>query len=234
MELEELRRRVTARVEADRSDLADLAVELGRMPSPHAGEFNVATRVVDWLRQHEIEAWLQPITDRSANAVGRIRGVGDGPRLIFDAHIDTGPALPADVPERIRQINDAWLEDGILYGFGLVNDKAQVAAFLLAARALVREGVRLRGDLIVAGVAFETGAPSVGRSQGIDFPGEGFGTWWLVNRGITADYALVGETSGFGLVTAECGELGLEVRFSGRRVYTPRFERGSEVPTTPA
>ena len=104
MELDELRRREAARVEADRSDLADLAVELGRMPSPHAGELNVATRVVDWLRQHEIEAWLQPITDRSANAVGRIRGVGDGPRLIFDAHIDTGPALPADVPERIRRI----------------------------------------------------------------------------------------------------------------------------------
>lgn len=234
MEVEELRRRVAARVEADRSDLADLAVELGRMPSPHAGELTVATRVVDWLRQNEIEAWLQPITDRSANAVGRIHGIGDGPRLIFDAHIDTGPPLPTDVPERIRRINDAWLEDGVLYGFGLVNDKAQVAAFLLAARALVREGVRLQGDLIVAGVAFETGAPSVGRSQGVDFPGEGFGTWWLINRGITADYALVGETSGFGLVTAECGELGLEVRFSGRRVYTPRFERDSAIPDNPS
>jgi acetylornithine deacetylase/succinyl-diaminopimelate desuccinylase-like protein len=231
---EALRRRVAERIHAERDELVELAIELGRMASPHAGELAVANRVVEWLRDNGIEAWLQPITDRSANAVGRIRGAGDGPRVIFDAHIDTGPMLPADVPERIRRINDAWEEDGVLYGFGVVNDKAQVAAFMLAARALVREEVRLRGDLIVAGVAFETGAPSVGRTQGIDYPGEGFGTWWLVNRGVTADYALIGETSGFGLVTAECGELGLEVRARGRRIYTPRFERGPETAENPS
>ena len=233
-DLEGLRRRVTDRIEADRDELIDLCIELGRMPSPHAGEIDVATRVVEWFDVNGLESWLQPITERSANAVGRIRGSGDGHRVIFDGHIDTGPALAANAPERIRRINDAWVDDGILYGFGVVNDKAQVCAFMLAARALVREQVRLRGDLIVAGVAFETGAPSVGASQGIDFPGEGFGTWWLINRGITADYALIGETSGFGLVTAECGELGLEVRIAGRHVYTPRFQRGQEVADNPS
>src|SRR5262249_31482921 len=72
-----------------------------------------------------------------------------------------------------------------------------------------------------------TGAPSVGDRQGINFPGEGFGTWWLFNRGVTADYALVGETSGFGLIRAECGVLALTVRTRGREVYTPRYERGA-------
>jgi acetylornithine deacetylase/succinyl-diaminopimelate desuccinylase-like protein len=233
-DLDGLRRRVADRIEADRDELVDLCIELGRMPSPHAGEIDVARRVVEWLGDNGLESWLQPITERSANAVGRIRGSGDGHRVIFDGHIDTGPALAANAPERIRRINDAWVDDGILYGFGVVNDKAQVCAFMLAARALVREQVRLGGDLIVAGVAFETGAPSVGAAQGIDFPGEGFGTWWLINRGITADYALIGETSGFGLVTAECGELGLEIRIAGRHVYTPRFQRGPEVAENPS
>jgi acetylornithine deacetylase/succinyl-diaminopimelate desuccinylase-like protein len=233
-DLEELRRRVAERVQDDATELIDLAVELGRMPSPHAQELPVAQRVVEWLRENGIESWLQPITESSANAVGRVRGEGDGPRVIFDAHIDTGPVLSPSAPERIRRINDAWEENGILYGFGLVNCKAQVAAFMLAARALVREQVRLAGDLIVAGVTFETGAPSVGSTQGIDYPGEGFGTWWLVNRGVTADYALIGETSGFGLVTAECGELGLEIRARGRHVYTPRFARGPELAEHPS
>lgn len=221
-------------MEADRDDLVELCLELGSTPSPHGAELSVATKVVAWLDDQGIESWLQPITDRSANALGRIRGSSGDPRVIFDAHLDTGPPLPQPVPERVRRIHDAWVDDGMLYGFGLVNDKAQMAAFMVAARALVAEGVRLRGDLILAGVAFETGAPSVGRTQGNEFPGEGFGSWWLVNRGISADYALIGETSGFGLVAAECGALGLEVRAVGRRIYTPRFERGAEVAENPS
>lgn len=234
MELTGLRRRIAARVAADRPALVELCLELGRTPSPHGAELPVATKVVDWLGEHGIDSWLQPITERSANALGRIRGATGGPRVIFDAHLDTGQPLAEAAPERVRRIHDAWVDDGTLYGFGLVNDKAQVAAFMVAALALVAENVRLRGDLILAAVAFETGAPSVGRTQGIDYPGEGFGTWWLVNRGITADYALIGETSGFGLVTAECGALGLEIRAVGRRVYTPRFERGPDVAENPS
>jgi len=223
----DVERSIVEVVERDRRDLIELALELGRMPSPHGGELPVAERVRDWLEAEGIETWLQPITATSANVVGRLPGAGDGKSLIIDAHLDTGPAVPPDAPERIRRIHGAWEEDGMLYGYGVINDKAQVAAGLLAARAIARSGVRLAGDLIIAGVAFETGAPSYGDDQGIDFPGEGFGTWWLVNRGVTADYALIGETSGFGLVTAECGELGVELIVRGRNVYTPRLERGT-------
>lgn len=105
----------------------------------------------------------------------------------------------------------------------VVNDKAQLAAFMIAVRSLVRAGIRLRGDLTLAA-----------DTQGINYPGEGFGTWWLFNRGVTADYALVGETSGFGLILAECGEVGLEVRTKGRTVYTPRLERGTELREHPS
>jgi acetylornithine deacetylase/succinyl-diaminopimelate desuccinylase-like protein len=226
--------RVLEAVEKDTQDLVDLALELGNTPSPHAKERVVATFVADWLKGNGIESWLQPITAESANAVGVIRGTEDGTSLIFDAHLDTGPELPANVPERIRRINQAWLENDTLYGFGVVNDKGQLAAFMIAARALLKAGVRLKGDLTIAGVTFETGAPSVGERQGIDYPGEGFGTWWLFNRGVTADYALIGETSGFGLVTAECGELGVEIRTRGRRVYTPRLERGATLNEHPS
>jgi hypothetical protein len=76
------RRRVADRVEADRGELIDLAVELGRIPSPHARELTVAQRVTDWFAANGIESWLQPITEQSANAIGRIRGVADGTRLI--------------------------------------------------------------------------------------------------------------------------------------------------------
>jgi acetylornithine deacetylase/succinyl-diaminopimelate desuccinylase-like protein len=214
-------------IEDDTPDLVELALELGRIPSSHGRELTVAQQVVDWLDAHGIDSWLQPILDESANAIGRLPGTDDGTSLIFNAHIDTGRPIRDDAPERARRIHGAWVEGDLLYGFGLVNDKAQLASFMIAARALGKAGIRLAGDLILSGVAFETGAPSVGSRQGVAYPGEGFGTWWMVNRGVTADYALVGETSGFGLVTAECGELGLAVIITGRRVYTPRIDRSA-------
>ena len=227
-------RRLLEIVEQDRQDLVDLCLELGNTPSPHAQERAIAEMVADWLAAHGVESWLQPITDASANAVGRLRGSADGTSLIFNAHLDTGPPLPQDAPERIRRINGAWVEGELLYGQGVINDKGQLAAFMLATRALVKAGVRLKGDLLISGVAFETGWPSVGDRQGVNYPGEGFGTWWLFNRGVTADYALVGETSGFGLITAECGVLGLEVRTRGREIYTPRLERGGSLHEHPS
>jgi acetylornithine deacetylase/succinyl-diaminopimelate desuccinylase-like protein len=223
-------------IEHDTQELVDLCLQLGNTSSPHGRELDVATKVKDWLGQNDIRSWLQPITERSANVVGLIPGVRRdiGKSLIFDAHIDTGRPVRADAPERLRRIDGAWTQDGVVYGHGVVNDKGQLACFMLAARALQKAGISLWGDLIIAGVAFETGAPSVGARQGIDYPGEGFGTWWLVNRGVTADYALVGETSGFGIIAAECGALGVLVKVPGRFVYTPRFERGSSLADNPS
>jgi acetylornithine deacetylase/succinyl-diaminopimelate desuccinylase-like protein len=105
---------------------------------------------------------------------------------------------------------------------------------MIAARALARAGIRLEGDLRIAGVAFETGAPSVDDRQGIHYPGEGFGSKWLVDRAVTADYVLIGETSDFGVIAAECGQLGLKVRLDGRYVYTPRLERGESLREHPS
>jgi acetylornithine deacetylase/succinyl-diaminopimelate desuccinylase-like protein len=221
-------------IAADRQDLVDLCLHLGNTPSIHGRERPLAEWIRGWLEAHGITAWLQLITEESANVVGRIPGTADGTSLIFDAHLDTGPPLAPDATERERRIDGAWVEDGLIYGTGVINDKGQMAAFMIAARALLKAGIRLRGDLTLAGVAFETGHPSLGEQQGINYPGEGLGTWWLFNRGVTADYALVGETSGFGLILAECGELGLEVRVSGREVYTPRLERGGSLHEHPS
>ena len=121
----------------------------------------------------------------------------------------------------------------MLFGKGMINDKAQLCAFMIAMRAIKEAGVKLKGDLILTAVAFETGNPSLGQFQGVNYPGEGFGTKWVVDRGVVADYALVGETSGFGIVQAECGAAWIKVRVKGREVYTPRLERGSSIRENP-
>ena len=214
----EIHRKLLASIDSDRDDLVELCLALGNMATPHAQERPGAEYVREWLSRHGIDAWLQPITERSANVVGHLPGNGDGSSLIVDAHLDTGPALSADATEADRRIEGAWVDGDLIIGKGVINDKGQLCAFMIALRAIRRMGLRLRGDCYLAGVAFETGRPSVGDLQGIDYPGEGFGSRWLVDRGITADFALVGETSGFGIIKAECGEASIKVHVPGKRV----------------
>ena len=216
-------------IDDDRQDLVQLCLELGNIPSPHAGEKALGEAVVGWLGRNGIEAFLQWITDHSVNAVGVIRGSGGGSSLILNAHMDTGPELPADASEADVRMEGAWVDGDLVFGKGLINDKAQLCAFMVAARALKKAGVVLCGDLYVTGVAFETGEPSVDDTQGVNFPGEGFGAKWLIDRGVTADYCLVGETSGFGIIMGECGAVWLKIRCKGRDLYTPRLERGSSL-----
>ena len=220
-------------IDKDSEDLVALCLRLGNTPSPHGQERKMGEAVLEWLNQCGIQGELQFITHDSVNAVATLRGAGGGNSLVWNAHMDTGPELGPDATEEERNIETAWVDGDMLFGKGMINDKAQLCAFMIAMRAIKKVGIELRGDLTLTAVAFETGNPSVDQFQGIQFPGEGFGTKWAVDRGVVADYALVGETSGFGIVQAECGAVWLKVRVKGREVYTPRLERGNSAQENP-
>jgi acetylornithine deacetylase/succinyl-diaminopimelate desuccinylase-like protein len=233
MKKEKVYDELLAGIESDCAELVDLCLKLGNTPSHHGKERKVGEAVLAWLTDCGIHGSLQFITDESVNAVATIAGSGDGSSLIFNAHMDTGPELESEATEADKKIDGAWTEGDLIFGRGVINDKAQLCAFMIAARSIKRAGIRLRGDLTITAVAFETGAPSIDEYQGFNYPGEGFGTKWVVDRGVTADYALVGETSGFGIVRAECGAVWLKVRVKGKEVYTPRFERGASIQENP-
>jgi len=220
-------------VEKSGKDLVDLCLYLGNIPSYHGKERKLGEAVLAWLGNCGIDGELQSITEDSVNAIATLRGTGTGRSLIWNAHMDTGPELESDASEAEKKLDTAWIDGDMLFGKGMINDKAQLCAFMIALRAIKEAGIRLKGDLTLTAVAFETGNPSVDQHQGIDFPGEGFGTKWVVDRGVVADYALVGETSGFGIVQAECGAAWFKVRVTGREVYTPRFERGRSIQENP-
>ncbi len=200
-----------------KNDLIDLCLQLGNTPSFHAQERKLGEAVLRWLGAAGITGELQFITSESVNAVATLRGSGGGKSLIWNAHMDTGPELGPDATDDDKKLETAWIDGDMLFGKGMINDKAQLCAFMIAMRAIKQSGIELKGDLTLTAVAFETGAPSVDQQQGINFPGEGFGTKWVVDRGVVADYALVGETSGFGIVQAECGAGWYKVRVKGQR-----------------
>ena len=94
----------------------------------------------------EVDVW--DVLPGRPNVVGRLPGSGDGPSLMLLGHLDVvGPWGPEAFEPVVR--------DGRMYGRGAADMKSGFAAMLLAAEALLAGGVRLRGDLLLAGVIDE-------------------------------------------------------------------------------
>ena len=153
-------------IDLDRQDLVDLCMLLANTHDYHGETQEVAGVAVEWLMQNGIDSYVQPITETSANAVGVLHGAGNGTGLVMNAHLDAGGPPPLDAPEGELKMRGAWVEGEMLYGKGLINDKAQLCAEMIAARAIKKAGVQLKGDLTVIGVDYETGEASVDDRQG--------------------------------------------------------------------
>ena len=106
----------------------------------------------------------------------------------------------------------------------------------------IRDQVQLCADLFVTGVAQETSAPFdadppfetwSGVGPRISQIREGFGCRWLVEHGIVADYALVGEITDFTVSVAQAGYLRLRIAVPGSVGYTPALMRGPESTGSP-
>ena len=149
-------------------------------------------------------------TDRP-NVVATWPGTGGGRSLILNGHVDTVP--PGDASLWRHGPFSGDIEQGHIYGRGAADMKGGLAALLCAVEALVRCGVRLRGDLIVQSV--------------VDEEGDGNGTLACCDRGYRADGAVVAEPTDFDVVPAFPGVGVLELIVRGKAghyatKYTPK------------
>lgn len=110
-----------------KSNLVDLCLQLGNTPSPHAKERVLGEAVLARLKQYGINGELQFITDQCVNAVATISGTASGQSLIFNAHMDTGPELGPNATDNEKKLETAWVDGGMLFGKGMINDKASSA-----------------------------------------------------------------------------------------------------------
>lgn len=225
---------VLARVLAhvDEVEACQLSMDLCAIPSPTGEEAAVAEFMLGWLVERGFRAIRQEVEEGRLNAVGILAGNEDGPSLMFNGHLDTGtPMRHEDIvgimpaaPVRVSPRRDG----GVLHGTGMDNMKSAIAAFMIAADAIRRSGVRLRGDVILAGVAGEIGRAPVDQFQGRHYRSKGVGTRHLLTHGIVSDYAIVADTSHFCLTWAECGVLYVKISTHGRGLYTPFTTRPSD------
>ncbi len=226
--------KLLAAIDAD--ELIELTLTLGQINSPPGSEAEIAGYVLDWLARNEISALKQEVLPGRYNAIGILPGAGGGQSLILNSHFDTAYGDPMDVwtaGRLTRADMSAWREDDRIYGQGVVNDKAPMAATLMALKAFKQTGVLLKGDLIFTGVAGEIGRAPIDEYQGPQYEGKGIGTRYAVTHGIVADHALVAECTNWTYTAVECGCLLVKITVHGTAVYTPFLSRPDSVAAHP-
>jgi acetylornithine deacetylase len=144
------------------------------------------------------------------NVAGRWPAAGDGGRsLVFQGHVDVVPATPEH-----RWTRPPWaaeIADGRMWGRGAADMKAGVAAMVYAARALRESGVRLRGDLSVVAV--------------IEEECTGNGALAALDRGYTADAAVIPEPFGHRALEAQVGVMWARITVRGQGAHAERAEQ---------
>ncbi len=202
-------------------EVAELALGLSAIPGPTGHEGPVADFVHQWLSHRGFHAFRQEVLPDRPNVIGMFPGTDGGRTLLFNSHMDTAEGAPED--RYGPQYEPGSREGDRLYGRSVFNDRGPMAAFLIAAWALQRAGVRLKGDLLLTAVVGEIGMAPVEEFQGPRFEAKGVGSRYLVTHGVIADAALVAETTDWGVTWVECGAAYFKIALRGEAIYTPRL-----------
>ena len=189
--------------------MATFLRELVRIPSLSTHEEAVAIRLAEEMRRVGfVEVW----TDRIGNVIGRV-GTGQGPKLVFDGHMDT--VAVGDPARWLHPPYDAVIENGILYGRGACDMKGGLAAMVYSVKALVDAGVELAGDLYVVGVVQEE--PCEGRAMQV----------LVEEEGIRPDYVVLGEPSNLQVKVGHRGRVEMQVKVRGKAAHASSPELGN-------
>jgi acetylornithine deacetylase/succinyl-diaminopimelate desuccinylase-like protein len=229
-------RHVLDGVEALDGELSALTLRLANTFGPFGQEAATAAQVHEWFGEQGIASELVPLDDDRASCVARLPGRRAGRSLVFNAHLDTEASGPEY--DALMQIPDpnkvgARIESGTVYGHVAQNDRACMAAQMIAAAAVHRVGVVLAGDVLVKAVLGETGAAPVDEYRGLRYVGKGLGTEHLVQHGYRADLAVISETTDFVPCWVQTGAMYVKITVRGRNMYTPRLVRGDSLAAHP-
>ena len=142
--------------------------------------------------------------------VGRLPGMGGGPTLMLNGHVDVVPI--GDPQAWTFPSFDGSIRGGNLHGRGSCDMKAGVIAAHWAVQAIRSARIALRGDLLLATVQ--------GEEDG------GLGTFALLQRGWRADACLIPEPTDLDVVPANGGSLTFRLRVRGHATHASRRTEG--------
>ncbi|MCC6780280.1 MAG: M20/M25/M40 family metallo-hydrolase [Hyphomicrobiales bacterium] len=215
--------RAATHISAER--VRDLLMELVDIPSSTGQEAGVAHYLVERMRKAGLETDLPLVDEGRPNAVGHLRGRGDGLNLLLTGHMDTSYSGDEEHLAGEGFKPKAIERDGWVWGLGANNMKSGLASALAAIEAIAASGIRLAGDISFGGVVGEIEKTAIEEFQGIAYSGYGIGTRHLVTHGVTADFALLAEPTGMRIARANMGCIWLRITVGGTVAHSALANR---------
>ena len=203
-------------IEDNKSSAISFLQKTVQQPSLQGNEAGVQALVIEKLEQLklQVDRWDPPhqemikhpyfIESRksyvgSPNVVGVFRGSGGGKSIILNGHIDVVPE--GDKTKWTHDPFSGLIEDGKMFGRGTTDMKGGNASLLLALEAIVKAGIRLKGDVIFESVIEEESG--------------GVGTLATIIRGYKADAAIIPEPTNMKLFIKQQGSMWFRVTVEG-------------------
>ncbi len=171
-----------------------------RSENPTVTEKPIADFIADWFRRLPVEVIVDEAAPGRPNVVARLRG-GEGPALVYVAHVDTVPAGEGWSLDPFGGV----LKDGRLYGRGAADMKGGLAATMLAMKQVVEAGLKPKRDFLVCATVDEEGAKMLGAVR-------------LVEKGLVGgdDFVVATEPTGLDLVVAHKGVMWYRIETRGK------------------
>ncbi len=206
--MEGLRELINKKVSQE--EVIKIIADLVGIPS-HPGIVDQETKVAECINKfflrEGIESQVIPLAHGRSNIVATLRGKGKGKKLLLTGHMDTVP--PYDMEGDPYYLN---IIDGKMFGRGVVDMKGALACMMAAMMAIKRSGIELEGDIIFAAVAGEED-----KSEGTRF---------LIDKGLKADAAIVGEPTELDICVGHRGLEWFEFNFHGKTVHGGKQKEG--------
>src|SRR4051794_1284814 len=209
--------RVLAAIDARADEIVAFAAELIRQPSvnPDLEPNALAERPAQtWLSEQfkhsgafdTVDMW--EITESRPNVVAVRKGAGGGRSLTWAAHTDVVPVTPEQAEQWEGEGPfSGEVRDGKLFGRGASDMKGAIAAYVMAVRILHDQGVKLRGDVILAqACGEESGRRDIGCNT-------------ILERGYRSDLAIFPEPSNFHVYPTAKGELYFRLTVPGKSTH---------------
>ncbi len=213
----------------DEQGIVSMASDVVNLCTPTGAELEMARYLRAAWEAMGLRVEWQEVEDRRPNVIATWRGTGAGKRLMFNGHMDTSNTGREAFLTGIGYKPRAVVKDGMIYGLGIYNMKGALVCYTHAVKALQRAGVRLAGDVLLAGVVGEIEKAQVGEEfTGREYRGYGAGSHYLVTHGVVADMCILGEPTDMQVVLGHYGSLWARIVTHGMYVHTAFAEGRQE------
>lgn len=209
-------------------EIVAMACDVVNIPSPTGEELEMGRYMRRVLEEAGLNVSWQEVEEGRANVVGVLEGAANGKSLMFNGHMDTSNSGRETFLTGLGYKPKAVIREGMIYGLGIYNMKGALVCYTQAVKALMRAGVKLEGDLMIAAVVGE-----IEKTQwsdefvGKEYRGYGVGTHHLVNHGVLPDMCILGEPTDMQLVLGHYGTVWVRISTHGHYVHTA-FTRGKQ------